>query len=447
MKYFSFKSLYRNQEWISPAYVGVDANGIIQYCSSQKPEVGSIEYVSGVALPGFYNAHSHAFQYAMAGMAEIHPIGIKDDFWSWREAMYACALRINPSQMQAVATMLYAEMLRHGYTHVAEFHYLHHDSNGKPYANLAEMGERLVEAAHDAGIRITLIPVFYKEGGFNKPAQKNQIRFISSSLDDYFKLLESSEAITKRNTMASLGYGVHSLRAVNPSDVIKTFNQGPQHIPFHLHIAEQQQEVEDALAHLGCRPVTWLLDNLSEDNRVHVVHATHLTEDEVTRLAKSKASVILCPATEGNLGDGFFSLKSFTEQSGSWCIGSDSQINLNPLEDLRWLDYGHRLNSHQRNTFWNSADVFMQQILRTGRNAVGLTSAGLQVGDPLDVAVFDANAPLLAQTDEKFFLSTIMYTSPTYYGTMVAGKWKVIHGRHVHEEHIRKNFLAANVWS
>ncbi|HCZ34729.1 MAG TPA: hypothetical protein DHV26_02245, partial [Cytophagales bacterium] len=184
LKFYYFNALLQKEGWLESAYVGVDANGLIQYLSTETPQLGiAVESVAGFALPGFQNAHSHAFQYAMAGLAENHPVGIDDDFWTWREAMYQCALALDPDQAQAVAAMAYAEMVRVGYTHVAEFHYLHHDKEGKPYAQLAEMGLRMTEAAKQAGIKITLIPVFYQKGGFGLDPQPRQRRFISNTVD------------------------------------------------------------------------------------------------------------------------------------------------------------------------------------------------------------------------------------------------------------------------
>ncbi|MBK5279821.1 MAG: amidohydrolase family protein, partial [Bacteroidia bacterium] len=215
MKFYLFNSLLLNNGWLTPAYVGVDSEGIVRYLKNIPPEESvALESVPGFVVPGFQNAHSHAFQYAMAGLAENHPVGIDDDFWTWREAMYQCALTVDPDHAEAIAAILYGEMLRHGYTHVAEFHYLHHDKDGKPYSNLAEMGERMIAAAKTAGIKITLVPVFYQKGGFGLNPQPRQRRFISKTVDDYFNLLEASKLVLKNYSNARLGFSVHSLRAV-----------------------------------------------------------------------------------------------------------------------------------------------------------------------------------------------------------------------------------------
>lgn len=444
MKYFHFRGIYTGSEWMTPAYVGVDDHGLIQYISEKVPAAPTpLEFVEGYALAGFQNAHSHAFQYAMAGRAEIYPAGSNDDFWSWREAMYACALSMDPDEMQTVATMLYIEMLRKGYTHVAEFHYLHHDKDGKPYANLSEMGLRLLEAAKTAGIRITLIPVFYQKGGFGKEPQPRQRRFISKTVDDYFHLLDDSAEAVKNYAFANLGFSVHSLRAVEEQDILRTFNEGPKTIPFHIHTAEQLKEVEDCVHHLKQRPVEWMLNSLPVDERFHLVHCTHMNDGEVNRLAKSGGNAVLCPGTEGNLGDGIFRLTDFAKAGGNWSIGTDSHISLNYLEDLRWLDYAQRFTTHKRNTFDNGAKMLIDKTTSSGRKAMGLDpKTSLQLNSPLDVVVFDGKSPLLSHEKNDFMLSSILYTcdSADIIGTMVNGRWIVKDQHHENLKETRTSF-------
>lgn len=433
MKYFQFRGLLQSDEWLSPAYVGVDHTGTIRYLSDHAPESSAIESVQGYALPGFQNAHSHAFQYAMAGLAEKHQPGSSDDFWSWREAMYACALSMDPDDVEAVATMLYAEMLRKGYTHVAEFHYLHHDKNGKPYSNLAEMGVRLVSAAATAGIKITLIPIFYQMGGFGKKHTERQRRFISKTTDEYLQLLDDSAHVISNHEHAKLGFGVHSLRAVSTGDILRTFEEGPKHIPFHLHASEQLKEIEDCVAYLKKRPVEWLLDNLPLNDRFHLVHCTHMTDPEVNGLATSGANAVLCPGTEGNLGDGIFRLTDFKNAGGSWSIGTDSHISLNPIEDLRWLDYAQRFTTHKRNTFDDGASVLINKTLLAGRKAMGVVQPDyFLIGAPLDAVVYDVHSPLLAAHSIDHILQAIVYTSDSgdIYGTLVNGEWMVRANQH-----------------
>ncbi|MEQ9166874.1 MAG: amidohydrolase family protein, partial [Fulvivirga sp.] len=252
MKHFQFSGLLQNEGWQDDVAVSVDNDGIIT--SIQQEKIEGAEVVNGYALPGFQNAHSHAFQYAMAGLAEKHKSGtVADDFWSWREAMYQLALTMSPDDLESVATMLYSEMARHGYTHVAEFHYLHHDINGRPYQNLAEHGERLIAAAEKAGIKITLVPMFYQKGGFGMEPQVKQRRFISKGEAEYLNLLEASREATAKYSGASLGYGIHSLRAVDPPLIKSFLADNKMAIPFHIHIAEQLKEIEDCKAFLGKR--------------------------------------------------------------------------------------------------------------------------------------------------------------------------------------------------
>lgn len=448
MRFFRFDALLQNQEWISPAYVGVDKNGIIKYLNSIAPQESiSIEAVQGFALPGFQNAHSHAFQYAMTGLAENHANGIEDNFWTWREEMYKCALSVDPDQAEAIAAMLYAEMIRHGYTHVAEFHYLHHDKEGKPYSNLAEMGERMISAAKTAGIKITLVPVFYQKGNFGQPPQPRQKRFISSTVDDYFRLLAASEVIVKKSEHASLGFSVHSLRAVELSDIIKTYQQGSKNLPFHLHVAEQKKEVDECLAYCNKRPMQWLLDNLDVNERFHLVHATHLNDDELNRLTKSKASVVLCPSTEGNLGDGIFRMKEYVKFGGHWCIGTDSHVGLNPFEEFRMIDYRQRLVTNKRNTFeGDAAHIMVNESVTQGRLAMGIHSKNhFEVGNPFDSLVVSSTSHLFAHTSTKNRMATIIYSSDSSrnVGTIVDGKWVTKNQHHQNGHAIKVAFSKA----
>jgi formimidoylglutamate deiminase len=449
---YSFKGLLQNEGWLSPAFVSTDSNGLITDISNQPNDSIQYEQVDGYALPGFQNAHSHAFQYAMAGIAETHQTGaIADDFWSWREAMYKVALTINPDQLEAIATMLYGEMVKHGYTHVAEFHYLHHNKDGARYDNLAEMGERLVAAAQTAGIKITLVPMFYQQGGFGISPQSHQRRFISDSIADYDRLLEATKEVVSAHGHASYGFGIHSLRAVAPQDIITSLEGADSKLPIHIHISEQLKEIEDAVSYLGKRPVQWLIDNANVNHRYHLVHATHLDNSEVEGIAKSHAHAVLCPTTEGNLGDGIFPLKAFQDWGGKWSIGTDSHVGLNPLEELRLLDYGQRLISHHRNTFTSetegdSASYAIKQSLISGRAAMGNLETGyFKIGQPMDAVVYDAYAPLIASATTNTVLPTIVYSSDQSHclGTLVDGKWVVKSNQHVKKEAITSTFLKA----
>lgn len=447
-KVLKFEGLLTNDGWLCPAYVEVDTHGNIVSVSESKPSEGSIESVNGYAIPGFQNAHSHSFQYAMSGLAEIHPDPTsQDDFWSWRETMYNIALSMDPDQFEHIATMLYAEMLSHGYTHVAEFHYVHHNKNGKPYSNLAETGERLVSAAKTAGIGITLVPIFYQKGGFGKEPVEKQRRFISATAQDYLDLLASSEKATQSYAKANIGLGIHSLRAVDKDSIKAAFTKAKD-LPVHIHIAEQLKEVSDCLDYYNQRPVEWLLNTFEVNEKFHLVHATHLNDAEVSGIARSGAHVVLCPSTEGNLGDGIFPLQNFQQQGGKWSIGTDSHIGLNPLEELRILDYGQRLTTHRRNQFISKTNgdtgLFgVDMALKSGRKAMGNTcDKYLEVGQPLDAVVIDADAPLIATCRPEHILSTLVYSGDRTHlkGTLVNGEWKVQKGRHNQREKIVSNF-------
>jgi formimidoylglutamate deiminase len=448
LNYFRFNALRQKDSWLSPAYVGVDQDGMVGYLSDIAPEASiSFEAVTGYALPGFQNSHSHAFQYAMAGLAEKHAPGILDDFWSWREAMYQCALSMDPNQVEAVATMLYTEMLRFGYTSVAEFHYLHHDKNGSHYHNLAEMGERIIAAANTAGIKLTLIPVFYQQGGFGMDPQPRQRRFISKSRDDYFKLLDSTQQAVKNNKDVHLGFSVHSLRAVNLEDVKATYHESPRDIPFHIHLAEQKKEVIDCLTFCGKRPVEWMLENLPVNDQFHLVHCTHLNDKELKSLASSGAGVVLCPSTEGNLGDGIFRMKDYMIAGGHWSIGTDSHIGLNPLEELRMIDYGQRLVTGQRNALGTDPSGYLINLAQqNGRLAMGeISSDFFEKGKSFDAVVYAANGPLMSTTSLNNILSTIIFSPEGNlpYGTLVNGKWVVKNQHHQRSSTIKSAFTKA----
>ncbi|MEP2773659.1 MAG: formimidoylglutamate deiminase [Fulvivirga sp.] len=449
MKKYRFKKLLQNDGWLDNVLVEVDDNGIIQRLVKDATEE-SAEIVNGFCLPGFQNAHSHAFQYAMAGVAERHEnTATNDDFWSWRDTMYKIALTLSPDDLENVATMLYAEMARHGYTHVAEFHYLHHDKDGKPYSNLAEHGERLIAAAKKAGINITLVPMFYQKGGFGQPPQEHQRRFISPGIDNYFKLLEASKKACENYKGASIGWGIHSLRAVEPDVVKQSVQLAAKEMPFHIHISEQKKEVLDAQEFLKKRPVEWLLENTTVTENFHLVHATHLSFQEIQDLAQSKAHVVLCPTTEGNLGDGIFPLKTYQNLGGNWSIGTDSHVSLNPLEELRLLDYGQRLTTHSRNTFIDeqesdSGAYGFKKALLSGRKAMGNDNTNyFEVGQPFDAVVYDAHQPLLATSSNKSLLSTIIYSSDAAatLGTIINGAWVVKNNRHIDQERITDKFV------
>lgn len=448
MNRYKLKGLLQRNGFRENCEVIVGDNGKIEAINYGIP---ASECLNVFALPGFQNAHSHAFQYAMAGLAERHnTTATPDDFWSWREAMYRLALTISPDDIEAIASMLYSEMLRHGYTNVAEFHYVHHNQNGSEYDNLSEMGERLVAAAKKVGIGITLIPICYQKGGFGLEPTEGQKRFITNDIDSYYRLLDASANSVKKYEYANLGIGMHSMRGVDPSVIVEIAKNGPQNLPFHIHVSEQLKEIDDSLAYLNKRPVEWLLENLNLNERYHLVHATHLIQKEVEGIAKTGANVVLCPSTEGNLGDGIFPLRKFQEFGGKWSIGTDSHVGLNPFEELRILDYGQRLISHKRNTFYdkNQGDSGLfsfEKSIVSGRKAMNNYSSDyFKVGDYFNAVLIDASGPLIGSSSLENLPSTILYCTDAtmQYGTISHGELLVKDGKHFLFEEIKAEFAA-----
>ncbi len=345
----------------------------------------------GWQLPGIANLHSHAFQRAMAGMAE-RQTDPRDSFWTWRETMYRFAARFDPGTLRAVAAQLYVEMLEAGYTSVCEFHYLHHAPDGMPYPQASAMSDALVDAARDAGIRLTLLPVLYITGGFDGRALSARQGRFGHGVDDYLRLFEALHA--RQTATLRVGCALHSLRAVPPDAMAAVLGALPDTARIHIHIAEQTAEVDDCIAARGLRPVEWLLDNAPVDARWTLVHATHLIQEEIEGIARSGATVALCPTTEANLGDGLFPLRDYLDAGGAWGIGSDSHISVSPVEELRWLEYGQRLATRRRNIAVSADRASVGDALLRGVAASASAATGFDADD--DAIVLDADAPLLA---------------------------------------------------
>jgi formimidoylglutamate deiminase len=339
---------------------------------------------------GIANLHSHAFQRAMAGLAE-RQTDPGDSFWTWRETMYRMAARFDPDTLHAVAAQLYVEMLEAGYTTVCEFHYLHHAPDGRPYEDPAAMSRALVRAARETGIRLTLLPVLYMRGGFDGRALGERQRRFGHEVDGFLALLDNLRR--DEGDMLRVGCALHSLRAVPPDAMHAVVAALPRDMPLHIHIAEQVGEVQDCLALRGARPVEWLLANADVDARWTLVHATHLEPAEVQGIARSGATVAICPTTEANLGDGLFPLRDYMAAGGAFGIGSDSQISVSPVEELRWLEYGQRLATHHRNIAVTAAspsvgDTLLHAVQASASRATGSAATG-------DSVTLDADAPQL----------------------------------------------------
>jgi formimidoylglutamate deiminase len=397
------------------------------------------ERIGRFVVPGMPNLHSHAFQRAMAGLAERRGPG-EDSFWTWRETMYAFAEAIDPDDMKAIATQLYIEMVKAGYTQVCEFHYLHHGPRGVPYADPAAMSLALIEAAKEAGIGLTLLPVLYMTGGFDGRALNERQQRFRHDVGQYVSLLERLAPL--QNDMLRLGVALHSLRAVPEEAMRGLLATGVcRDMPVHIHIAEQIGEVQDCLAARGARPVEWLLDHADVDARWTLVHATHLTPHETDRLAKTGAVAGLCPTTEANLGDGLFPLAAFIDAGGGLGIGSDSHISVSPVEELRWLEYGQRLVTRHRNVAARRPEesvgtALWQRALDGGAQAAGVDVGRLRVGSRADLLVLDDRSPLLAARGEADVIDSFLFAgnTPLVRDVMVGGRWRVRDFAHAAEE-------------
>ncbi|WP_419236623.1 formimidoylglutamate deiminase [Serratia fonticola] len=443
--YFASRALLPTG-WAHNVRLEVDAHGQLAQVTPNTDSDGCLR-LHGDVVPGMPNLHSHAFQRAMAGLAEVagNP---QDSFWTWRDLMYRLVQRLTPEQVGVIARQLYIEMLKGGYTQVAEFHYLHHTPEGKAYADRGEMTGRLSEAALQAGIGMTLLPVLYSYAGFGaQPAQAGQRRFIQSA-ESY---LEQQQVIARQlsgQPLQNQGLCFHSLRAVELGQMQQILAASDQTLPVHIHIAEQQKEVNDCLAWSGQRPVAWLYEHLPVDSRWCLVHATHLDREELEQLARSKAVAGLCPTTEANLGDGIFPGDSYLHHQGRWGIGSDSHVSLNVVEELRWFEYGQRLRDQRRNRLTTPeqpavADVLYQQALRGGAQACGTAIGKLAVGYRADWLVLDGEDPYLASAPDASILNRWLFAGgkEQIRDVFVAGRQVIEQGRHALQQQSSAEFL------
>ena len=350
-----------------------------------------------IALPGFPNLHNHAFQRGMAGLTETRG-SLPDSFWTWRDVMYRFVGALEPTEVEAIAAQAYVEMLEEGFTRVGEFHYLHHDRQGRPYRNVAEMAERIAAAADAAGIGLTLLPVFYAHSDFGgRPPTEGQRRFVNDR-DGFARLTETSAGAISRLPGAVLGVAPHSLRAATPEELDAVASAKG---PIHIHVAEQTKEVDDCIAWSGARPVEWLLDHQPVDARWCLIHATHMTAKETHDLARRGAVAGLCPVTEANLGDGIFGLPAFVDAGGRYGIGTDSNVRIGLADELRQLEYSQRLSTHRRNvasalTRGSTGRALYDSALAGGSQALGQNLSGLSPGAFADIVTLDPDHPAIA---------------------------------------------------
>lgn len=398
MPEFLAKTALLPQGWADQVLISVDDAGWISAIRplGQSAPPPTMQVLDGPVIPGMPNVHSHAFQYAMAGLAE-HSDHPTNSFWTWRKIMYEFLDWLEAPELEQIATDLYRAMLRAGYTQVAEFHYVHHRPDGTPYDDRNHLAHTMIRAAKAAGIGITMIPVLYAYSGFGGlPPEHGQRRFINTQKQilDMVAALHTDYA---GDDMVKIGVSLHSLRAVSPEMIRETVDEArrinPQ-IPIHIHAAEQEKEVEDCKAWSGKRPVEWLLDNHAVDSHWCLIHSTHMTEEETRGLAHSGAVAGLCPTTEGNLGDGIFNLPSYLDHGGRFGIGTDSHISINMIEELRWLEYAQRLTRRQRLIArsaheQNVGAYLYKSALLGGAQALGTKTGQLSPGYRADFIVLD----------------------------------------------------------
>jgi len=434
MSHLFFENLLLPDGWARDVLVGVAAGRVARVTVGAAPGEADIH---AIGLPGLRNLHSHTFQRAMAGLAEYRGAG-EDNFWSWREQMYRFALTMTPEDVQAAAAQAFVEMLESGFTGVAEFHYLHHQPDGTPYANIAEMAERVAAAADEAGISLLLLPVFYAHSNFGGAAPvAGQRRFINN-LDAFGKLYGKCQAL------APAGVAPHSLRAVTPAELAALVALGKDR-PFHIHISEQVKEVADCEAWSGMRPVEWLLGHATVDERWCLIHATHVTPAERDGIAATGAVAGLCPITEANLGDGVFPAKAY---AGAFGVGTDSNVLIDAAAELRQLEYAQRLVRLQRNVLTAAAPAAGTSLwlgaAAGGAKASGVPG-GIRVGAAADFVTLDvARLGPVAEQGAETALNAAVFASrgPMVDCVWVGGKKIVEGGRHGQAARVRAAFDA-----
>lgn len=437
MKLFAREALLPTG-WAHDVVIDIAADGLIRTVDVAFEAPPDAERVGGPLVPGMPNVHSHAFQRALAGLTE-HGGPSADNFWTWRGEMYRFLERVGPDEQEAIAAQLYLELLKGGYTSVAEFHYLHHDRAGRPYANPAEMAERIRAAAAATGIGLTLLPVFYAHSNFGAMAPTAaQRRFIHDTAG--FERLVTALEAERGHT---LGIALHSLRAVSPGELSEILAFARDELglaPIHIHAAEQRKEVEDCLAWSGEAPVAWLLSHAAVDERWCIVHATHLTAAEVRGVAASGAVVGLCPSTEANLGDGVFPARDFLAAGGRFGIGGDSHVGVDPFLELRLIETAQRLTVQRRNVLAHEGESsglkLYQAALAGGARALGQPVGALAAGRRADLAVLNSDDPALAEHDAQNVLDAAIFGPgrQVVRDVMVNGRWVIGDGHHADEE-------------
>lgn len=432
--------------WAEDVLVHIQ-NGLIVAVEPQTIAAAGIPRQHGVIIPGMINVHSHAFQRGMAGRAE-RASGEEDSFWTWREVMYRFVDRLAPGDVEAIAALAFVEMVEAGFTTCVEFHYLHHDPSGAPYADIAEMAVRIAAAADMAGIGLTLLPVYYRWSNFGGAAPVPEQRRFINGPDQFAWLMEASARAIDPLPDAVLGVAPHSLRALMPEDIRFSLELLPEG-PIHIHAAEQEREVADCLLWSGRRSVEWLLDEMGIGSRWCIVHATHMAGDEVSRLAGSGAVVGLCPLTEADLGDGICPVTAYRRANGRFGVGTDSNIRISAAGELSMLEYGQRLFEQRRNRLADPGQsvgrALVDAALAGGRQASGRAVGAIAAGYRADFVALDASHPSLDGREGDDILDGWIFAaadSPVR-DVWISGAHVVRSGRHIGRDLAVSGFKSA----
>jgi len=445
--------------WAKSVVLEADADGRWSHIAAGVPAPNGVEQLAGPVLPGLVDAHSHAFQRAFAGLAESRT-DASDDFWSWRDRMYKVANAVTPASLRAIAAHLYVELLRGGYTQVCEFHYLQHQADGTPHDDPLALSMALADAAADAGIGLTLLPVLYERAGFTAPALRTDQRRFHAGAGDVWRRSQEFNARVAAAGRASrvplnAGLAIHSVRAAAAESIaeLRRLAHGFDG-PIHVHVSEQRAELRDCVAATGKTPVAWLAAQGWLDSRWQLVHATHVDAAEIAATADSGAGVVICPGTEGNLGDGFTDLPAWLAAGVDLAVGSDSNVTRSWREELRWMEYGQRLRLERRNVCAqplaprpqpDTAASLFESARAGGGRAAGHASWGLTVGARADLLVIDPDDASLVGLPQARWLDALVFSSPgrPWRDVMVAGRWALREHHHAQVERIGAGFAQA----
>jgi len=431
-------------QWVENGHLAVeDARllGVFGPEAADAPEFGDYRRVDlgEVALvPGLINAHSHAFQRGIRGKTEYLVAGREaQDFWTWRQEMYAAALGYDADQVQAVSRLAFMEMALSGITSVGEFHYLHHQPDGQPYADPNELAHRVIAAAREVGIRIALLRVGYQRAGFGRTAEAEQRRFVEADVDTYLRRLDDLQTRWKNDPLVSVGLAPHSIRAV-PENWLRAMGEYAQakDLALHIHACEQRREIDESLAEYGRAPIAALAEMGVLSERLSIVHGTHLADEEFELLAQTRPTIVACPTTERNLGDGFLPAKKLVAHEVPICLGSDSHTNIDLWEEMRLVEYHERLRHEKRNVLASAksprtADILWPMGSQNGARALRIPAGNFAPGTHADFVAVDLGHITLVGSDAQSLLPNMILsmTPAAVRHVFVGGEQIVAHGR------------------